>query len=251
MSVPLCVAAFGVAMVQQKQSGNIEFEAVHYVLMFATYFVNYLVIVFFNSALVACAYAGLRGEPVTVGYGLSQAGRRLPQIVGWSLIAATVGTILRAISERSGIVGTIVTSLIGLAWNVAVFFVVPLLVLEGMGPVKALKESAVMLKRTWGERIILGVGLGLASLAFSLFGFLLFFGGTALLVSSEMVPGISLIAMAVLYFLVLAVVFSALGTIFQTALFSYCRYGETPRGFSDTSIQGAFVPKTTGKIFGM
>ena len=53
---------------------------------------------------------------------------------------------LRMISERSGNLGRIVTSLVGLAWNLATYLVVPVLVIEGVGPVEAIKRSAGLLK---------------------------------------------------------------------------------------------------------
>ncbi len=41
--------------------------------------------------------------------------------------------VLQAIEERFGIIGTIVARLVGLAWNLVTFLVVPILVLEDLG----------------------------------------------------------------------------------------------------------------------
>ena len=51
-----------------------------YATLFAFYFCTYFVMVFFNCALTACAMKVVNGEEPTLGYGLSMASKRLPQI---------------------------------------------------------------------------------------------------------------------------------------------------------------------------
>ncbi len=73
-----------------------------YLLLFGFYFVNYFVIVFFNSALVYCASICLAGGHATVSDGLKASWERLGTIFLWALVAATVGMILRMIEDRLG-----------------------------------------------------------------------------------------------------------------------------------------------------
>jgi uncharacterized membrane protein YeaQ/YmgE (transglycosylase-associated protein family) len=122
-----------------------------YVLLFAFYVVNYFVIVFFNSALVSCALKRFAGGNPTIGYGLQQASNRFPQILAWAIVSATVGIILKAIESKSQKIGALVASLIGAGWAIATYFVVPILVVEKVGPIDALKRSASLMRRTWGE----------------------------------------------------------------------------------------------------
>ena len=68
--------------------------------------------------------------------------------------------VLQAIEERFGIIGTIVARLVGLAWNLVTFLVVPILVLEDLGVGDALKRSKDLFKKTWGENVIGQFGLG-------------------------------------------------------------------------------------------
>lgn len=103
------------------------------VLGFAFYFVSYFIIIFFNSALVACAIIRLKGGDPTVRDGIGASMARLPQIAGWALVSATVGMILKAIESRSERVGEIVASLLGMAWSITTFFVVPILVVGNWG----------------------------------------------------------------------------------------------------------------------
>ena len=226
------------------------FGTVHYVASAAMYFCNYFAIIFFNSALVACANENLQGRPTSLSFGLHAAARRLPQILGWTLIASTVGLILRTIGERTGVAGAIVTSIIGLAWNIAVFFVVPCMVLDLESPFSAVKKSTGMLKQTWGERIILGVGVGSDLGILYLFAFIPFLVAIFCAVNEVYVLAIIFGIAGVLSLLAVSIIASAITTIYQTALYIYCRTGSAPTAFNPESFQNAFKPKPASGLFG-
>jgi hypothetical protein len=250
-SAPFVIAIFLTAQGSQHlHSATHAMNALQYFLSGALYFVDMFLVIFFNSALVACVNEVLQGRQATVGFGFKIALSRLPQIIGWSLIASTVGIVLRAIGKRSGIVGTIVISLIGLAWNLVVFFVVPVLVIEKVGPIAAIKTSGHMLKKTWGERIILGVGISTVLFVLGL-GCLVPIGLAIGTFSVGIFPlAIFFVICAAMYLLVLATIGTALGNIYQTALYLYSRDGTVGAGFSSVNLQGAFQPKPERKFFG-
>ena len=81
----------------------------------------------------------------------------------WAVVSATVSIILNQL-ERYGIVGRIVASLIGLAWNLVTFLTIPILVIEDVGVVDAFKRSKELFKKTWGENVVGQAGLGIARL---------------------------------------------------------------------------------------
>ena len=107
-------------------------------LLFGAFFVfclvNYFVIVFFNTALVGAATIRLQGGDPTLRDGLQLAWARKWVIFQWALLAATVGMILRMIEGRSSLTGKLIAGLIGLAWTLASFLVVPILSFEELGP---------------------------------------------------------------------------------------------------------------------
>ena len=63
---------------------------------------------------------------------LEVANSRLHRLMPWALVSASVSIVL-SILERYGVVGRIVASLVGLAWNLVTFLTVPIIVIEDVG----------------------------------------------------------------------------------------------------------------------
>ena len=225
--------AAGTAEALRASDGSVSADQVMQMLgLFLFYCCNYFVIIFFNAGLIACAEIRMEGGDPTVRDGLRAAWARLPAILGWAVLAATVGLVLRMIEERSNLVGKIVAGLLGMAWSLTSFLVVPILVIENEGPLSALQRSATMLKKTWGEQIIGNFSFGLIFLLFALPGILFLVLGFA-------ANSAALIVVAVLYFTLIALAQSALQGIFQAALYLYMRDGEAPDGFEASALQAS------------
>ena len=211
-----------------------------YVILFAFYFVSYFVIIFFNSALVACALMRFNGEEPTLGDGFRAALSRLPQILVWSLVSATVGMILRIIEDRSEKIGQFVAGLLGMAWNAVTYFVVPVLVVEKVGPFKAIQRSCAVLKKTWGESLASNFGVGLIMFGLFLLAMVpLFLGALLAGVPGAIVGGTITLALV----LILALVSSAVHTIIIAALYQYAAQDRTPPQFGADTLRGAFTAK--------
>jgi hypothetical protein len=211
---------------------------------FLLYLAQYFVIFFFNSALVGAAMIRLEGGDPTVGDGLRIASSKIVPILGYAAIAATVGMILRAIQERAGFVGRWIVGLLGVAWTIATFLVVPILVTRNVGPVDALKESATLLRKTWGESLIGNGGIGLA---FGLVYFLLIFLAAGLVFAAAATQSVPLIVTVVLafvaVFVLLALVHAALSGIYSAALYRYAAEGQGSGQFSAGVLADAFRHK--------
>jgi hypothetical protein len=219
-------------------------QVIYYTVLFLFYFCNYLVITFFNSALVFCAFARMEGRQPSIGDGVREALVRLPLIVGWSLLAATVGLVMRIIEERSSKIGGLVAGLLGMAFSVVSFLVVPILVVERKGPIAALTQSTKLLRQTWGDQLVgnfsFGAIFGLLGIPAFLLIFAGVFGGIA---SHSLAIGIPLVAFAILYLIVLSLIQSTLQTIFQTALYLHVRAPELTHGFPVQLLSGAMAAK--------
>lgn len=213
-------------------------QVVYYAILFAFYLCNYFVIVFFNAAIVACAAIRLRGGEPTVSDGFRMALARLPLIFGWALVSATVGIILRIIEDKSKNIGRFVAGLLGMAWTVVSFLVIPILVIEKQSPINALKESTALLKKTWGEQLVGNFNFGFVFFLLNIPAILIIVLGVMSQTAAIMIP---CIIIGVIYLLVVSLIQSALQAIFQTAIYLYAKNGQVPEGFDTELLDEAMV----------
>jgi hypothetical protein len=213
--------------------------------MLAFYIFAYFITLFFNTALVGAALIRMDGGNPRLGDGLRIAWERAGRIFGYACIAATVGLLLRALEERVGLIGRIVVKLIGVGWALATFLVVPVLVTRDLGPVEAVRESAELLRRTWGENLIGNLGLGFAfaigyvGLAIVCVGLLALVipTGRTLLVSAVLL-------VAVVAFIALSALHATMQGVYSAALYRYATdHATPPPGFGSELLEGAFAPK--------
>jgi hypothetical protein len=129
------------------------------------YFLSMFIATFFNVAFYHEILAALTGQPVSIARGLKFASTKLWSILMWTLFAGVVGLIIKAIEERMEVIGQIIGKMLGLAWSVAAVFVIPVIVRkeQNANPFAVLRDSAGILKRTWGEALIGYVGLSFAN----------------------------------------------------------------------------------------
>ena len=209
--------------------------------IFTLYVANYFVIVFFNVALVGVANSRLMGGTWTFRDGIELAWARKGTILQWALVAATVGMILRTIEERMGLIGRLVMKIIGVAWALACYFVVPVLAFEDLTPVQAVKRSSKLFKETWGEKVVGGFSFSLVSLvltlpAIGIFVAAIIYGG-----AKGLVVGFLFL---VLYLMMLSVMMSAVQGIFNAALYRYACFKQVPAAFEHDLVASAWAPKS-------
>lgn len=209
--------------------------------MFLFYVVQYTVIFFFNSALVGAALIRLDGGNPTLSDGLAIASKRMGSILGYAVIAATVGMILRMISERGGLFAKIAAMIGGVAWTMATYLAVPVLVTKNIGALDAIKESAQIFRRTWGEQISGNFGLSWAVA-------LLFFAWTALSFAIGWVAvtlvsptaALPVVGITVMGYVFIGLLGSAMKGIYTAALYRYAMTGDA----------GSFDAQIVGNAFG-
>lgn len=216
-----------------------------YVLLFCYYMCNFFVVFFFNAALVDFVTTRIRGGEPTVGSSLRTAVACLPQIAAWAVIASTVGVLLKALESRSGLLGRIVISLVGIAWTLVTFFVVPAIVIERKGAMEAIGSSKDLLAKTWGKQIVSGLGYGIL-------GFLLIIPAIVVIIlaivgvaasGGQHAGGFGALAvLAVLYLIALSIVLSTLRAIFGAVLYLFAQTGAAPAGFDADNLRGAIQP---------
>ena len=218
-----------------------------WVLEFIFYLVVSFVTLFFNTALVGAALARLRGGTASFSQGMQIATSNLGHIFVYALISATVGIILMLIEEKFRFIGQIVGSILGAAWGVVTFLVVPVMVAEGSNPFDSIKRSGQLLRKTWGEQIIGSGGIGIVTFLFALLAAIPAVLG---FLTGNIVGQVTGIAIAVIYLALVFLVGSALSGIFRAAVYLYAETGSVPSQFDASMMQSAFRPRKKSEISG-
>jgi hypothetical protein len=206
--------------------------------LFIFYFSCYLIITFFNSAVVASAAKRMQGEAPTLAYGFQAAFACLPLIAGWALVMATVGVMLSLAEAWLGRIGKLIVRFLDFSWVAVSFLVVPILVIEKKSPLTALQDSSGLLKKTWGQGVLCNFNFNFLLLLCSLPALVLLIIGSA---SGTGKAWALCLSLAIIYVLVLIIIQAALKGVFQAALYYYARHGLAPNGFHSSKLRAAMA----------
>lgn len=211
---------------------------VGYLILFAFYVAMYATVIFFNAATIEMATIRFNGGDPTLKDGLRKSWSRIGRILQWAVIAATVGIIFQILRDQAkdNILARILVSFLEFGWNVAVFFVVPVLVYQDVGPFDAIKGSMGMMKRSWGESLTGVATTGIIFFVLGLLGLIpLLIGWTLLGVSIAL--AVVFFAVAVAYWVILAAVNSAVDGILVAGLYKWANEGVMPEAFTSQGIR--------------
>lgn len=219
-----------------------------YVLLFGMYIVLAYVAIFFKAAVLCGADERMRGGDPTIGSALSGAAQRAGKVLPWAIVSATVSVVLRSLEDRAGIVGRIVIGVVGMAWAAVTFLVLPILVFENIGVGDAIKRSTQMLRQTWGENLIVNMGIGLISFLLCIPAFVILAAGAA---TGTVLGFGTTVVIAVVWLIVVTCWSSAMSAVFQLALYRYATGGSVPTEFGPVDFAHAFAPKTRQRRLGL
>ena len=207
-----------------------------YVLGFLMYVALSFVTIFFNAAVIGTAMKRLKGEDASLKDGLALARQHLGSIFVWAVITATVGMIIRALQERSGLIGRILFGLVGIAWSVLTYFVLPVLLYEEIGVGDAIKRSGSIFRQRWGEQFVGNATIGLAVFIIAIP--VLIIGG--LIAAALPLLGVPLLVIALG---ALIAVGAACSGVFNAALYRYATTGESSGAFTIEDMNASFRPR--------
>ena len=200
-----------------------------------------LVATHFAVALAAASAEVLDGREATVGGGTAVASARLGAIAGWALVLTTVNLVIQALRSRAGPIGNLLLGAATVAWGLATFLVVPIVALEGLGPLAALDRSASLFREKWGEQL---VGTASIGILFAVLGTLPAVALILLgLASGSTAVAITLVVVGVLVAVAAGVVGSAARAVFSVALYRYASGSGGTGPFTEDDLEGAVARK--------
>jgi hypothetical protein len=200
-----------------------------YAVLFAWYYLNHFLIVFFNSALIGCAGIRLSGGRPTVAAGLRLALAHAGHLAAWALVAATVGMILGSFNNRRNWLLRLAGAALSVGWTMVTYLIVPVLILEDRTVYDSIYRSEELFRQQWGEELIGSFGFGLLNTILLLPGFLL-----ALIVWRVDPAGAVIVGLT--YILFLAAITSAVTGVFKAALYRFAATGAVPPGFTPDAL---------------
>jgi hypothetical protein len=195
--------------------------------------------VFFNVALAGAAAASFDGRPIGVREALGISWKRVGRIAQWSLLAAGVGLVLEQIASRIPGAGRLASWLLGAAWSLATIFAVPLLALEGAGPLETAKESVHLIKSKWGEGITGLASIGIWTVFVTIPVGILFAVGLSVR-NRDATAGAALIAIAAGAILLVSALSLATRQVFSVALYRYASGAPDAGGFAAADLKEPF-----------
>lgn len=199
---------------------------------------------FFGVGFVAIGRRALAGETATAKEGFRCARARLWPILEWSLVSTLVGLALRALEQvRVGGLATLAARwVLGAAWALATFFVVPVIALENAGPIAAARRSGSVVRQRWGESVTGASSIGIVFAILLVPAVVLMLIGAAVIDGSPLV-GTVLFLLAIAMFVVVVPVATTVSQLFRLVLFEYATGGGAVAGFAEADLERAFRPK--------
>jgi hypothetical protein len=206
--------------------------------------------IYFSVGLAACADRIFRGESATVGDGMAVANSRFGAICGWAALSTAIGLVVGLLESQGGTLGEIAGRLVGAAWSLVTFLSVPVIAIEGTGPLDTLRRSASLFRERWGQQITGNLAIGgavfllgvLPALALIVVGFVIW--------PSTGVGGGALVVIGALILCVALLISKALSGIFGVALYRYALDGEVVGGFTQDELESAVKRKRGKKLPG-
>lgn len=241
-AVPLWETGIVSQWIKAAQEGAPHRELTLYLAAILFYFCAYFVVVFFNSALIACALQVLDGQKPSIGYGLSMARKRLPQLLGWVLVSSVLGVVLRTIENANHRGGRVISLVLGSTWSATTYFAIPLIVMDSVGPVESIRRSIETVRSNWGEALVGSFSFGLLGciVAAPVLAAVAGLGFLAIYVGAWVLAVLS-VALALLVIIIATTLNTAVDTVFKALLFAFAQGRDLPRGFNTAALEGAFV----------
>lgn len=189
-------------------------------LLFLFFFLAHLVSLLMNAGLIVCTLNQLRNRPFSILTGFKEAFAHFPEIFVWNLLMTTVGILIRALENtvdnwfRQKKVNDY---LAGLTWLTATLFVLPLIAIENITAINAIKQSALLVKKQCAGHPFVYRGVVTTNIVLMLISFIpaligLIIGGAIAVTTGS--------AITITCFSIITILFSASQTVLITALYA-------------------------------
>jgi hypothetical protein len=202
---------------------------------------------YFSVGLAAAANMIFNGQQATIADGLAVSRANFSQICGWAALATAISVLMGVLENQGGIAGNIAARLVGMAWSLITFLAVPVIAIEGTGPLETLKRSASIFKDKWGQQISGNIAIGAAIFLIGVLPAVLLIVAGVALWSSASFLGALLVVIGALILAIAMLISRALSGVFGVALYRYALDGKAVGGFTSEELESAVKVKKGGR----
>ena len=195
--------------------------------------------VYFSVGLAAAANQIFGGKEASVADGLAVARSRFSQICGWAAVSTAISVLMGVLENQGGALGNIAARLIGMAWALVTFMAVPVIAIEGTGPLETLKRSASIFRQKWGQQITGNIAIGGAVFLIGVLPAALLIVVGVVIWPSASFPGALLVLIGAVIICVALLISKALSGVFGVALYRYAVDGQAVGGFTQEELESA------------
>jgi Family of unknown function (DUF6159) len=202
---------------------------------------------YFSVGLAAAANMIFNGQQATIADGLAVARANFSQICGWAALSTAISVLMGVLENQGGIAGNIAARLVGMAWSLVTFLAVPVIAIEGTGPLETLKRSASIFRQRWGQQITGNIAIGAAVFLIGVLPAVILIVAGVALWSSASFLGALLVVVGALVLAIAMLVSRALSGVFGVALYRYALDGQAVGGFTQDELESAVKVKKGGR----
>lgn len=213
-----------------------------YLYLFIFYVIGAFTVASSQAVITHIVYTRVRGGNASLGDGLAMVPKHFFSLLVWACITSTVGLLLRSIAERSQLLVKVLVALLGAAWSVLTYFVVPAIVIDNKSVLGAISHSGGVFKRTWGETLVSNTSLSLA-ITLSFIGLIVVLGGVLFVTGGSVEALIICGVIFIVAILVATIVGSILSSVLRTLLYVYANEQIIPANFNKELLENILVRK--------
>ena len=189
--------------------------------------------------------ASVDGRSETNSEAFAAVSARIGDLIRWGSLLVAVRAIISMIERGRGLLGLVLRLFafaLSVAWSAMTFFVVPVIIFEGLGTKDAMRRSRELLRASWGEGI---VGVGILTLIFYLAIAGTFFLATLFAAAGAVVISVLLLIVALVG---IALISSVASPVFTFVLYRFATSGQAVLGFTPQDLAAAFRTSKRFKV---
>ena len=214
----------------------------------------YFILYFAKNIVEATLFIGItarfNGQKPSIKGALKAVIAKIWPLMQFSFLMSSIGLAVKYLGDRLPFIGRIGVNILGGAWELANFFAIPAIAssAENLNPKQATQQSISIIKRVWGENVLISLGISLIELL-SVLIFAAISLAFAWTLNSQNISTSPAFYFAIIGLIVMSSVFIVLEATVKAAVYHYATTGESPVQFNKNVLQQTFTQKKSQKIF--